>query len=130
MVPDFILRCSDGSESCPLFFARNCLTTLRRFERELEALRKELAETRSAASSAPSPSTTHDMLPHHDDSHDHEHDPMSSGVSVTSDISGLEEASSEGSGSPIMIGSPGHPLDLKEGFTLDAGAPAESRKDR
>lgn len=114
----------------PHLLPRARLTIIRRFERELEALRKELAETRSAASGAPSPSTTHDMLPHHDDSHDHEHDPMSSGVSVTSDISGLEEASSEGSGSPIMIGASGHPLDLKEGFALDASAPAESRKDR
>ncbi|KAG9003760.1 hypothetical protein FRB90_011125 [Tulasnella sp. 427] len=99
----------------------------RKFERELEALRKELAETRSsAASHASSPVATPGHLPT-----DHDHGFMSSGVSVSSEMSGMDEASSEGMGSPIMIGGPGKPLDLKEGFKLDVVPNAdESKKDR
>ncbi|KAG8918121.1 hypothetical protein FRC01_002041 [Tulasnella sp. 417] len=56
---------------------------------------------------------------------------MSSGVSVSSEISGMDEASSEGMGSPIMIGGPGKELDIKEGFRLDVVPDAdESKKDR
>lgn len=56
---------------------------------------------------------------------------MSSGVSVSSEISGMDEASSEGMGSPIMIGGPGKELDMKEGFKLDVVPDSdESKKDR
>ncbi|KAG8963308.1 hypothetical protein FRC00_006951 [Tulasnella sp. 408] len=99
----------------------------RKFERELEALRKELAETRSSAvSHASSPVATPNPLPA-----DHDHGFMSSGVSVSSEISGMDEASSEGMGSPIMIGGPGKELDMKEGFKLDMVPDSdEPKKDR
>ncbi|KAG8936138.1 hypothetical protein FRC00_009701, partial [Tulasnella sp. 408] len=99
----------------------------RKFERELEALRKELAETRSSAvSHASSPVATPNPLPA-----DHDHGFMSSGVSVSSEISGMDEASSEGMGSPIMIGGPGKELDMKEGFKLDVVPDSdEPKKDR
>lgn len=99
----------------------------RKFERELEALRKELAESRSSAvSHASSPVVSPNQLPA-----DHDHGFMSSGVSVSSEISGMDEASSEGMGSPIMIGGPGKELNMKDGFKLDVVPDSdESKKDR
>lgn len=93
----------------------------------MEALRKELAESRSSAvSHASSPVVSPNQLPA-----DHDHGFMSSGVSVSSEISGMDEASSEGMGSPIMIGGPGKELNMKDGFKLDVVPDSdESKKDR
>ncbi|KAG8905111.1 hypothetical protein FRB99_000675 [Tulasnella sp. 403] len=106
----------------------------RKFERELEALRKELAESRSAVvSNNASPTSSHNLLPTipRDDTRvEHEHDIISSGVSVSSNISDFEERNSEDTGSPIIIGGSGRELDMKEGFKLDALEAEESRKDR
>ncbi|KAG8862590.1 hypothetical protein FRB96_001148 [Tulasnella sp. 330] len=108
----------------------------RKFERELEALRKELAETRMAITpNSGSANGINEMMPqtpngdHILDRH-FDGDAMSSGVSVSSDMDGASEIGN----SPFMI--PVHPVDkdLKEGFQLDvaSGTPdgVESQKDK
>lgn len=97
-----------------------------RFERELEALRKELAETKSAAASqAASPSSTPGGLP---SIHSEEPEPISSGVSVSS----MDDALHSEESSPIIVGKAGHEMDLKDAFKLDATPTPdiEPKKDR
>ena len=121
-------RSLGGSTFTSIPLSRSRLTSLPcRFERQLEALRKELAETKSlAASSAASPATSPDQLPtiplDADNQLQMRH--LDEGMSVS-------EAGSEMSDSPILVGGPGKDMDLSPGFKLDPSAPGlENRKDR
>ncbi|KAG9003512.1 hypothetical protein FRB94_003095, partial [Tulasnella sp. JGI-2019a] len=97
----------------------------RKFERELEALRKELAESKLAISPSPnnvgSPQSPHDKLPQIPTGADYvldrhfDGDAMSSNVSVASDIDGASESGS----SPLIVPAPTADKDVKEGFQLD-----------
>jgi len=81
----------------------------RKFERELEALRKELAEATAAGYPGSGVSTPQRQ--------GHPASPPRGGTSVSSD---LDESSSSASGSPLVIGRDG-PNAVTEGLSLDPG---------